>query len=188
MVAMTANEAMLNSTARLWAPIKDFPKPLIAAVRGYALGGGCELAMHADIIVAGEGAMFGQPEIRVGIIPGGGGTQRLVRAVGKFRAMRILLTGDPFSAAEAAAIGLVSDVVPDDQVVPFALELARRIAEMPPVAARKVKEVVLAGADVGLDAALMIERQAMQLLFGTADQREGMSAFIEKRKPRFSGR
>lgn len=188
MANLSANEAMLNSTVRLWTPIKDFPKPLIAAVRGYALGGGCELAMHSDIVVAGEGAKFGQPEIRLGIMPGGGGTQRLVRAVGKYRAMKILLTGEPIGAVEAAAMGLVSEVVPDGETLPRALDLARRIATMPPIAARKIKEVVLSAADLPLDAALMIERQAMQLLFGTEDQREGMAAFIEKRHPNFKGR
>ena len=180
-----AAEMMARAGERLWAPIRDFPKPLIAAVDGFALGGGCELALHADIIVAGEGARFGQPEIRVGIIPGAGGTQRLVRAVGKYKAMRILLTGEPVSAREAEAMGLVSEVVPDGEVLDRALALARQIAALPPLAARKIKEVVLAGADLPLDAALLLERQAFQLLFDTADQKEGMRAFIEKRPPAF---
>lgn len=181
------SEMVRRAGERFWRPIKDFPKPLIAAVNGWALGGGCELAMHADIIVAGEGARFGQPEIRVGIMPGAGGTQRLPRAVGKFKAMKILLTGEPVTAAEADAMGLVTEVVPDEAVQERALELARLIAAQPALAVRKIKEAVLTGADQSLEAGLVIERQAFQLLFDTADQKEGMRAFIEKRKPTFRG-
>jgi enoyl-CoA hydratase len=180
-------DMMMRAGERTWAPIKDFPKPLIAAVNGLALGGGCELAMHADIIVAGESARFGQPEIKLGIIPGAGGTQRLVRAVGKFKAMKILLTGDFVSAREAEAMGLVTDVVPDTEVLDHALTLARSIAALPPLAARKIKELVLQGSDLTLDAGLALERHAFQLMFGTADQKEGMQAFLEKRPPRFTG-
>jgi enoyl-CoA hydratase len=181
-------DMMRREGERTWAPIKDFPKPLIAAVNGLALGGGCELAMHADIIIAGESARFGQPEIKLGIAPGAGGTQRLVRAVGKFKAMRILLTGDLVSAREAEAMGLVSEVVPDADVLAHALTLAGAIAALPPLAARKIKELVLQGGDLPLEAALLLERNAFQLLFGTADQKEGMKAFIEKRPPPFVGR
>nr|WP_255616357.1 enoyl-CoA hydratase-related protein [Microvirga puerhi] len=181
-------DMMLRAGERTWAPLKDFPKPLIAAVNGYALGGGCELAMHADIIIAGEGARFGQPEIKVGIIPGAGGTQRLVRAVGKFKAMKILLTGEPIAAREAEAMGLVSEVVPDGEVLDRALALARQIAAMPQLAARKIKELVLQGSDLPLEAALLLERNTFQLMFGTADQKEGMAAFLEKRAPSFTGR
>lgn len=170
-----------------WAPIKEFPKPLIAAVRGYALGAGCELAMHADIIVAGDSAQFGQPEIRLGIMPGAGGTQRLPRAVGKFKAMKMLLTGELVAAAEAEAMGLVSEVVADAEVEARALKLARTIARQAPLAARKIKEAVRAGAALDLDAALALERQAFQLLFDSDDQKEGMAAFLEKRHPRFRG-
>lgn len=173
---------------RVWTVLKEFPKPLIAAVNGYALGGGCELAMHADIIVAGEGARFGQPEIKVGIIPGAGGTQRLVRAVGKFKAMKILLTGDFVSARDAEAIGLVSEVVPDGEVLDRALALAGQIAALPPIAARTIKELVLQGGDLSLDSGLLLERNAFRLMFGTEDQKEGMRAFLEKRPPAFSGR
>lgn len=183
-----AAEMMLRSGEKTWNPIKNFPKPLIAAVNGWALGGGCELAMHADLIVAGEGARFGQPEIKVGIVPGAGGTQRLTRAVGKFKAMKMLLTGEPVTAREAEAMGLVSEVVPDADVFERALALARAIGALPPVAARKIKEIVLAGADLPLEAALGLERQAFQLMFDTADQKEGMKAFIEKRPPVFRGR
>lgn len=185
---MSASEMMRHGTHLTWAPIRDFPKPLIAAVNGWAIGGGCELALHADIIVAGEGARFGQPEIRVGIIPGGGGTQRLVRAVGKYKAMKILLTGEPVSAREAEAMGLVSEVVPDSDVLDRAVALARTIAALPPIAACKIKEVVLQGADLPLEAALTLERQAFQLMFDTDDQTEGMTAFLEKRAPTFRGR
>ncbi len=185
MATQSANEAAARSTAPLWRPLKDFPKPVVAAVNGLALGGGCELAMHCDIIVAGESARFGQPEIKVGIMPGAGGTQRLVRAVGKFKAMRMLLTGEPITAEEAERAGLVSEVVEDERVLARALELARTIAGLPALALQRIKQAVLAGADLPLEAALLLEQQSMQLLFGTHDQREGMAAFIEKRAPTF---
>lgn len=181
-------EIMKRHTERVWAPIENCPKPIIAAVCGYAFGGGAELAMHCDIIIAGKGASFAQPEIRIGIMPGIGGTQRLVRAVGKFQAMRILLTGKPVSADEAYAMGLVSLVCEDDQVQNEALKMAQLIAAMPPLAVEQIKEVVIAGMDASLDTALMLERKANQLLFATQDQKEGMNAFIEKRKPVFEGR
>lgn len=183
-----AIEIMQRHTERVWAPIEHCPKPIIAAVCGYAFGGGAELAMHCDIILAGESASFSQPEIRIGIMPGIGGTQRLVRAVGKFNAMRLLLTGKPVSAREAQAMGLVSQVFSDDQVLPEALKMAQLIAAMPPLAVMQIKEVVLAGVDASLETALMLERKANQLLFATRDQKEGMQAFIEKRKPTFEGR
>jgi len=181
-------DILQRHTERVWAPIERCPKPIIAAVCGYAFGGGAELAMHCDIIIAGTGASFAQPEIRIGIMPGIGGTQRLVRAVGKFNAMRMLLTGRPVGADEARLMGLVSQVVPDDQVLPEALKMAGQIAAMPPLAAQQIKEVVLAGMDASLDTALMLERKANQLLFATQDQTEGMLAFVEKRKPKFEGR
>ena len=188
MVEATPVDILQRHTERLWAPIQHCPKPVIAAVCGYAFGGGAELAMHCDIIIAGEGASFAQPEIRIGIMPGIGGTQRLVRAVGKFNAMRMLLTGRPITADEAQVMGLVSLVVPDPQVLEEALAMARTIAGMPPLAAQQIKEVVLAGLDAPLETALMLERKANQLLFATRDQKEGMQAFIDKRKPRFEGR
>lgn len=181
-------DILKRHTERVWAPIERCPKPIIAAVCGYAFGGGAELAMHCDIIIAGEGACFSQPEIRIGIMPGIGGTQRLVRAVGKFNAMRLLLTGQPVSAQEARVMGLVSQVVPDGAVLDEALKMARTIAAMLPLAAMQIKEVVLAGVDASLETALMLERKASQLLFATRDQKEGMRAFVEKRKPRFEGR
>lgn len=181
-------EILQRHTERVWAPIERCPKPIVAVVCGYAYGGGCELAMHCDIIVAGESARFSQPEIRIGIMPGIGGTQRLVRAVGKFNAMRMLLTGQPVDAQEARLMGLASMVVPDERALAQGLKIAGTIAAMPPLAAQQIKEVVLAGMDASLDAALMLERKANQLLFATRDQKEGMQAFIEKRPARFEGR
>ncbi|HLW27851.1 MAG TPA: enoyl-CoA hydratase-related protein [Kiloniellales bacterium] len=184
---LTAVEQMRRQTHRLFASISACPKPVIAAVNGYALGGGCELAMHADIIVAGQNARFGQPEVRVGLMPGAGGTQRLTRAVGKFRAMKLVLLGEPISGAEAAQMGLASEVVPDEQVLPRALEMAEKIAALPPLAIEQIKEVLLAGMDASLEAGLMLERKAFQLLFATEDQKEGARAFAEKRQPSFKG-
>ncbi len=178
----------MMGSRKLWKAISDFPKPIIAAVNGFALGGGCELAMHADIIIAGEGAQFGQPEIRVGIMPGGGGTQRLLRAVGKYKAMKLLLTGELVTAAEAEKMGLVSEVVPDAEVMERAVVMAGRIAKAPAVAVRQIKEVVTNGADASLESALWLERKAFETLFDTDDQKEGMAAFLEKRKPEFKGR
>jgi len=181
-------EMTLNKTREMWRVVANCPKPVIAAVNGFALGGGCELAMHADIIIAGEGAKFGQPEVRVGIMAGGGGTQRLPRAIGKFQAMKMLLTGEPVSAQEAYQMGLASEVVADDKVLERALEMANTIAALPPLAIRQTKEVVLAGADCSLDTGLTLERKAFDILFDTEDQKEGMRAFIEKRKPVFKGK
>jgi enoyl-CoA hydratase len=180
-------ELLLKRNHAYWEAIARCPKPIIAAVNGYALGGGCELAMHADIIIAGENATFGQPEIKVGIMPGAGGTQRLTRAVGKFKAMLICLTGKTFTGREAFEMGLASEVVADEAVLDRALELARAIAALPPIAVAQIKEVLLAGQDASLESALMLERKAFQLLFDSADQKEGMRAFMEKRKARFTG-
>jgi len=181
-------EILKRHTERVWAPIQHCPKPVIAAVCGLAYGGGCELAMLADLIIAGQSARFCQPEIRLGIMPGIGGTQRLVRAIGKAKAMQMALTGRPISAHEAWVAGLVSEVVADDNVQAHALEQATRIAAMPPLAAEQIKEVILAGMDASLEAGLALERKANALLFASRDQTEGMRAFIEKRPPQFSGR
>jgi len=180
-------EMMQRRVLYFWKTISGCSKPIIAAVNGVALGGGCELALNADIIVAGESAKFGQTEVNVGVMPGGGATQRLVRAIGKYRAMKMLLTGEIIRAPEAHAMGLISEVVPDAEVLSFALSLAKKIAQMPPLAIMQIKEVVLAGADVSLDTGLMLERKAFELLFSSRDQKEGMNAFIEKRKPNFTG-
>ncbi len=182
-----AVEIMLRNTQKLWQTVAACPKPVVAAVSGLAWGGGCELAMHADIIVAGRSASFCQPEVKVGIMPGAGGTQRLNRAVGKFKAMKMVLTGLPVSADEASAMGLVSQVVADAEVHPRALELAHLIASRPPLAVAQIKEVLIAGADASLETGLMLERKAFQLLFASRDQKEGMHAFLEKRDPQFTG-
>lgn len=170
-----------------WNAIEKCPKPIIAAINGFALGGGCELAMHCDIIIAGESAKLGQPEVKLGIMPGAGGTQRFLRAVGKFAAMRWVLTGDMLSAAEAKASGLVSEVVPDAEVLPYSLALAAKIAALPPIAVMGIKESIIAGADVPLSAALLLERKTFQLLFATQDKDEGIAAFVARRKPEFKG-
>ncbi|MBN9410045.1 MAG: enoyl-CoA hydratase/isomerase family protein [Burkholderiales bacterium] len=176
-----------RGASAIWRALDQLGTPVIAAVNGYALGGGCELAMGCDIIVAGEGARFGLPEIRSGILPGGGGTQRLLRAIGKHRAMLLLLTGDMLPAREAHAYGLVSQVVQDGRVVAEALALAARIAGMPPLAVHQIKEAVRHGQDAALPTALSLERNANYLLFASDDRREGMQAFAEKRPPVFTG-
>jgi enoyl-CoA hydratase len=188
MVDATAVDMYLRHNERLWAAIADCPVPVIAAVNGYALGGGLELALHADIIIAGRGAKLGQPEVKVGIMPGAGGTQRLTRAIGKFHAMRLTLTGEVVGADEAFAMGLVSKVVDDAAVLEEALAMARHIAALPPIAIGQIKEVVLHGEDASLAAGLMLERKALQLLFATQDKGEGMRAFLEKRRPAYTGR
>lgn len=181
-------EMYLRHTERYWQAIAHYPKPVIAAVNGYALGGGCELAMHADIIIAGESAQFGQPEVKVGVMPGAGGTQRLFRAVGKFHAMRMILTGCLVSAQEAYQIGLASQVVPDSETISTAIKMAKTIARLPPIALEQIKEVALMSEDVPLNAGLSLERKSFQLLFDTQDQKEGMQAFIEKRHPHYQGK
>lgn len=184
-VDATPNDIQARRMDRLWGAIAACSKPVIAAVRGHALGGGCELAMHADLIVAGEGARFGQPEVLIGLMPGGGATQRLTRAVGKFRAMQLLLTGAPFHAAQALAMGLASEVVPDAEVEPRALALARQLADGPTQALRFIKEAVIASMNLPLDAGLQMERKSFQLLFATRDKTEGIRARLEKRPARF---
>lgn len=188
MSRIDAVEMYQRHTERLWGAVADCPVPVISAICGYALGGGLELAMNTDIILAGEGARLGQPEIRVGIMPGAGGTQRLVRAIGKFQAMYLCMTGNLVTAQEAYNMGLVSKVVPDDEVNTQALKLAEQLAAMPPIALKQIKEVIVHGADAPLGAALALERKAVQLLFATEDKQEGMTAFLEKRKPNYRGR
>lgn len=183
-----AIEMLLRDTFSLWSAIGRVGKPMLAAVRGQALGGGFELALHADLIVAGDRARFGLPEIKVGLMPGGGGTQRLLRLVGRQRTLQYLLTGDTMSAAEAQAMGIVNAVVPDAEVESAAVALAARIATMPPLAVRQIREVVAAGADCPLEAALRLEHKALQLLCASEDKQEGIRAFLERRAPRYSGR
>lgn len=185
-VDATPPEIIGRHMDELWGAISGCRKPVIAAVRGHALGGGCELAMHADIIVAGAGARFGQPEVKVGIMPGGGATQRMTRAVGKFAAMKILLCGEPFDATAALAMGLVSEVVPDAEVEARAVALAVQLAALPAMALQFIKEAVLEGMNLPLDQGLQFERKSFQLLFSTADKTEGIRARLEKRNPKFS--
>lgn len=171
-----------------WDRIGAIRTPIVAAVRGYALGGGCELAMACDLIVAGEDALFGQPEITIGVMPGAGGTQRLTRAIGAVRALEMILTGRPIAAREAEARGLVNRVVPAEATLTAALDLAGRIAAMPPIAVAAAKAAVRRAAELPLSAGLASERSAFFALFDTADQAEGMTAFIEKRQPAWKGR
>jgi enoyl-CoA hydratase len=170
-----------------WDRIRRIKTPLIAAVGGYALGGGNELAMHCDIIIASEKAKFGQPEILIGVMPGAGGTQRLARTIGKYHAMEICLTGDQFTAQQMADWGLVNHVVSDGQHLEEAQKLARKIAAQAPVATRLIKEAILTSFDAPLEAALNYEKRLFALLFSTDDQKEGMAAFLEKRKPEWKG-
>jgi len=188
MAGLRTVDHLLSQRGRLWRAIAACPKPIIAAVNGYAFGGGCELALNADIIIAGESAQFGQPEIRVGIMPGAGGTQRLTRAVGKYRAMKMVLTGKPVNAREALEMGMLSEVVADDEVLDTALKMADTIARMPPLAVKEIKEVLNAGLDASLETGLLLERKSFQLLFDTEDQKEGMRAFAEKRRPVYQGK
>lgn len=179
--------SVANTFAR-WERIRRVRVPIIAAVRGFALGGGCELAMACDMIVAADDAVFGQPEIRIGVIPGAGGTQRLTRALGKARAMELILTGRDMTASEAEAHGLVTRLVARERTVIEALELATRVASMPPLAIRAAKEAVNRAFELPLEAGLEFERRNFFLLFASDDQKEGMRAFTEKRSPDWKGR
>jgi enoyl-CoA hydratase len=183
-----AVDMVLRATHKLWAAFGRLGKPMIASVRGAAFGGGLELAMRADLIVAGDRARFGLPEIRVGLIPGGGGTQRLVRLVGRHRALGLLLTGDAIDAGEAHRLGLVHQVVADADCDAAAVALAVRIAAMPPLAVQQIREVVALGEDAPIETAMMLEHKALQLLCASEDKREGIRAFFEKRPPVFEGR
>jgi enoyl-CoA hydratase len=184
----TPTTLTVDDTFHRWERIKRIRKPIVAAVRGFALGGGCELAMACDMIVAGEDAQFGQPEIKLGVMPGAGGTQRLTRAIGKARAMELILTGRSIGAREAEAMGLVTRVVAAEETLDSALELAVRIAAQAPLAVRAAKEAIRQADELPLSAGLAFERRAFFLLFGTEDQAEGMAAFTEKRPARWSGR
>jgi len=171
-----------------WETIRRFPKPLIAAVNGWCLGGGNELAMACDTVIAGDNASFGQPEINLALLPGAGGTQLLPRLVGKPLAMKLILSGKPLSAAEAVAAGLAAELAPAAQTIGRALELAARIAEKSPLALRLAKQAVLAAYELPLADGLALERRGFSRLCGSADKREGVAAFREKRRPRFVGR
>jgi enoyl-CoA hydratase len=188
MAGATPIDMLITNRIGQWDRIRKITKPVIAAVNGWALGGGCELAMTLDLIVAGEGASFGQPEISIGVIPGAGGTQRLTRAIGKSRAMRMILTGEPITAREAERAGLVAMVTQDELCVEDSLALAATIAAKSPIALRLAKEAVNAAYEMSLTDALAHERRLFYLLFASDDQKEGMAAFLEKRDPDFTGR
>ena len=183
----TFQDSLVHPSAAFWKRLAAIRTPTIAAVSGFALGGGCELALACDMIVASETAEFGQPEITLGIIPGGGGTQRLARVVGKQRAMELVLTGRRIDAAEAERMGFVNAVVKKKEWLDEALELAQRIAKRPPLAARLAKQAVLAAEETPMTAGLEMERRLYELSMATEDRIEGMDAFLEKRKPKFRG-
>lgn len=177
-----------NDNFKVWDRLAEVNKPVIAAVEGYALGGGCELAMSCDIIVASEGARFGQPEINLGIMPGAGGTQRLTRLSGKHRAMRYILTGEQFSAAEAEKMGLVSILVPKGGALEEAERVASVIASKPRMAVLMAKRAVREAAEGNIMEGIRFERALFYSLFATLDQKEGMESFLKKRKPEFTGK
>ena len=181
-------EALSTPTARFWPRLAAVRTPLVAAVAGYALGGGCELALLCDMIVCSDNAEFGQPEIQLGIIPGGGGTQRLARVIGKQRAMELCLTGRRITAQEAHRIGLVNRVAGMNDWLDQAIELADVVARRPPIAVKLAKQAVLAAEEAPLTAGLAQERRLYELAMATEDRVEGMSAFLEKRRPKFKGR
>ena len=184
----TPVDLVLGRRFELWDRIRKISKPIIAAVSGYCLGGGNELAMNCDLIVASETATFGQPEVNVGIIPGAGGTQRLPRVVGKYKAMEMILTGKSISADEAYRIGLVNHVVPPESLMEEAKKIATDIASKPPISIRSAKEAILKAQDTTLEVGLEFERKSFYMLFATEDGKEGMKAFLEKRKPTFKGK
>jgi enoyl-CoA hydratase/carnithine racemase len=181
-------EALRHPAASFWRRLAAIKTPMIGAVSGYALGGGCELALACDMIVAAAGATFGQPEINLGIIPGGGGTQRLARVLGKQRTMELVLTGERFDAAAALELGLVNRVVEGDGWLDEAMALAATVAARPPIAARLAKQAVIAAEETALSAGLENERRLYELAMATEDRVEGMTAFLEKREPKFEGK
>lgn len=187
MLDMTPAQHGTLRTGRLFEVVDRCPKPMIAAIEGYALGGGCELALACDIIVAARGARLGQPEINVGIMPGAGGTQRLLRTLGKYRTALLTLTGEAISAEQAYSAGMVSEVCEDGTALQRACELAGKIARQPPLAVAAIKELLATGEDAPLHSMLKLERSAFVQLFDSQDQKEGMRAFLEKRRPVYRG-
>ncbi|GKQ36346.1 enoyl-CoA hydratase-related protein [Streptomyces sp. A012304] len=188
MAGKSAVEMVAEDYFGAWEEFADLRTPTIAAVQGVALGGGCELAMMCDLVIAGESAVFGQPEIKLGVIPGIGGTQRLTRLVGRAKAMDLVLTGRTMDAREAESCGLVSRVVPDERVLPEALEAAATIASYGRTAVRAARDCVDRALESGLRDGIRYERRVFHALFATEDQKEGMTAFLEKRAPVFRGR
>lgn len=178
----------LRTTSGVWDTIETMPQPVIAAIAGYALGGGCELAMCCDLRIAADTAVFGQPEIRVGVIPGAGGTQRLARLIGMTKAKELVLLGEHINAEEAYRIGLVNKVVPLDQLMAEAKAIAKKFANLPPFTVRMAKMAMNVGYDLPLPAGLAVERLAYNAIYATEDQKEGMRAFLEKRRPQYKGR
>src|SRR3989440_1271682 len=181
-------DQLLRDQTGGWARLAGCTKPLIAAVNGYALGGGCEVALMCDLIVAGDTARFGQPEINLGIIPGAGGTQRWPRSAGKYVAMEVMLTGATLTAQRAYELGIANKVVPAEMTIGIAKRIARELAAKPPLAVRLAKEAVLKAFEGPLSEGLAVERKSFYFLFATEDQKEGMHAFLEKRKGVFKGR
>jgi enoyl-CoA hydratase len=184
----TPQDMLDSAQLTRWDAIRGFPKPLVGAVSGWVLGGGLELALCCDFLVASETARFGQPEVQIGVMPGAGGTQRLPRIIGPSRALEVILTGRRLTADEALAWGLVNYVAPVEAYLDHALALAEKVAQGPPVAVRLAKEAVWFGQQASLAEGLRHERRLFALLFATEDQREGMAAFLEKRPPRYQGR
>lgn len=188
MASLDAVGVMNDPRPTYWKKIAQFSKPIVAAVNGFCLGGGCELMMHCDIVIAGDDAQFGQPEINLGIIPGAGGTQRLIRTIGKSMAMQLVLSGEFISADKAMSLGLVSEVTIPERSLERATEVAQKIATKPPIAVKLAKEALLKAYETTLDSGLNLERKAFTLLAATEDRNEGIAAFMEKRKPNFTGK
>lgn len=188
MATATSAEMLTKGYLEMWDELQAFKKPIVAAVSGYCLGGGAELVMVCDIVIASETAKFGQPEINIGVIPGAGGTQRLTRIAGKAKAMELILTGRQFSANEALDMGLINKIFPIESYLDEAKKLATDIASKPPIAVRLAKEAILRAASTNLHDDVEFERRLFALLFATDDMREGMTAFIEKRKPIWKGK
>lgn len=188
MATQSAIDMHVRDQFAVWDKLRKIKKPVIAATSGFVLGGGCELTMACDMIVAAEGTKFGQPEIKLGIIPGAGGTQRLTRAIGKARAMEMILTGRMYTAREMFEAGLITRIADDEVYLEEAIALAKEIAQMPPIAVQIAKDAIMKSFDTTIEGGLEYERKAFYLLFASDDMKEGMNAFVEKRKPEWKGK